>query len=77
MIGGNNACCELVLGHGADVHYLEDFPLCYAARNGHLQTVTTLLLDRGADAWSEDAMEWDTEMHHDAVAALLLERRAA
>jgi len=47
--GGHTACCELLLDHGADVHYEGDIPLCHAAWHGHLQTVT-FLLDRGADA---------------------------
>jgi ankyrin repeat protein len=75
-VSGHTACCELTLDHGADVHYDEDSSLCYAAANGHLQTVT-LLLDRGADAWSERAMLRATNNRHDAVVALLLERRAA
>ena len=74
--GGHTACCVLMLDHGADVHYLEDLPLRWAAQNGRLQTVA-LLLDRGADAWSERAMHRATVNHRDAVVALLLERRAA
>ena len=73
---GHTACCELLLDHGADVHYNEEMPLRWAASRGHLQTVA-LLLDRGADAWSERAMQGATNRHHDAVVALLLERRAA
>ena len=65
-----------MLDHGADVHYEEDVPLCTAAMNGHLQTVA-LLLDRGADAWSETAMQWAMNNHRNAAVALLLERRAA
>ena len=45
-----------------------------AARNGHLETVT-FLLDRGTDAWSEQAMQLTTDCLHDAVIALLLARR--
>ena len=67
---GHTVCCELMLDHGADVRYLGEAPLCYAAMYGHLQTVT-LLLDRGADAWSDRAMQWATYWHHDAVVALL------
>jgi len=55
---------------------MQDVPLFFAAWNGRLQTVA-LLLDRGADAWSERAMHWATNEHHDEVVALLLERRAA
>ena len=57
---GHTACCELLLDHGADVHYNQDHSLCYAARHGHLQTAA-LLLDRGANAWSERAMQYATD----------------
>ena len=74
---GHIEIVRLLLDHGADVHHSEDRPLRYAARHGHLQTVTLLLEDRGANAWSERAMLYATERHHDAIVALLLERRAA
>ena len=45
-----------------------------AALSGHLETVA-YLLDRGADAWSENAMRSAMRNHHDAVVALLLARR--
>jgi ankyrin repeat protein len=73
---GNNACCELLLDHGANVHWWLDGPLRVAAWRGHLQTAA-LLLDRGASAWSDLAMQSATRNRHDAVVALLLERRAA
>ena len=70
---GHTACCEL---RGADVHFsdLRGDALCWAAHNGHAETVA-FLMDRGADAWSEQAMRYATEERHDAVVALLLARR--
>ena len=51
-----------------------------AAGKGHLQTVT-LLLDRGANPWSAQALRIAIRNHHDAIVgvdlivALLLTRR--
>ena len=74
--GGHTAFCELLLGRGADIHHSGGFgeTLCWAASHGHLETVA-FLLDRGSDAWSEQAMRYATEERHDAVVALLLARR--
>jgi len=71
---GQTACCQLMLERGADIHYGEDVALCAAAGQGHLETVA-FLLDQGADAWSERALQIATDAHHDAVVALLLARR--
>jgi len=37
--------------------------------------MVALLLNRGADAWSEVAMQEATRNHHDAVVVLLLAQR--
>jgi len=76
-IDGRTACCELLLDRGADIHFQIDGPdaLSWAARQGHPEMVA-FLLDRGADAWSEQVMRHATDLHHDAVIALLLARRA-
>jgi len=73
---GHTACCELLLDRGADIHHRGQMndALCCAAWQGHPETVA-FLLDRGADAWSERALAYATENQHDAVVALLLERR--
>jgi ankyrin repeat protein len=63
-----------LLDRGADVGYSDNAALLFAARHGHLVTAT-LLLDRGADAWSELAMQWAVENEHGTLVALLLERR--
>jgi len=68
---GRTACCAFLLDHGASIHYGDDAPLYHAAWNGQAQTVT-LLLSRGADAWSEQAMELASTRHQDAIVALLL-----
>jgi len=72
---GRTACCELLLERGSYIHYGLDAALYLAAQEGHLETVA-FLLDRGADAWSEAAMQYATDNHHEAVVALLLARRA-
>jgi len=73
---GRTACCALMLDRGADINsrpYGID-ALCSAAQHGHRETVA-LLLVRGADAWSEDALQRATDGHHHEVVALLLARR--
>jgi len=71
---GRSACCELLLERGADIHDGEDLALRAAALHGQLETVA-FLLDRGADAWSEQALENAANGHHDAIVALMLEGR--
>ena len=74
--GGHTAICELLLDRGADIHYHDGFfdTLSKASIRGQVETVA-FLLDRGADAWSEQAVRYATMRHHDAVVALLLARR--
>jgi len=71
---GRIACCELLLERDADIHYWDDAALWFAAQYGHLETVV-FLLDRGANAWSERALQRATNNHHEAIVELLLARR--
>jgi len=64
----------MLLDNGADVHGGGESPLQNAAGHGHPETVA-LLIGRGADAWSQAAMWWATMYRHNAVVALLMERR--
>ena len=61
-------CFELLIERGEDIRNREDWAL-----NSHLETVT----DRGADAWSEQALRLATDNHDEAVIALLPVRRGA
>ena len=67
----------LLLDRGADVHYLDDYPLRISAHLGYLEVVR-LFLDRGADVHTngEQALRWAQRSGHEAVVALLLERGA-
>ena len=66
---GNTAIIALLLDRGADVHFKSDAPLGFAAREGHLETATLLLL-RGATATNR-ILAIAVEKGHHAIADLL------
>ena len=75
---GHTPIAALLIDRGVDVNGAPDgnkTALAGAAMNGRLETAR-FLMDRGADVWDELALQYARNQGHEAVVALIRERRA-
>lgn len=63
---------QLLVEQGANIHANDDYALCLAARNGHLDVVK-YFVEQGADicAWGDTALDWADETGHPEIVEYL------